>query len=241
MTMQFPVPDPSRVNEPLFDGPADWISPGSGAEPGAAEAPAGNWLEDPPVNDGRTVVLSDTDHYAAGRGDALWAWKSFLRGHNPILYDLGIVTGAHPSDPPAESPGAPPYAAFEPARYALGDTLRYAQAVHLAEMPPRGDLSSTGYALANPGEEFLVLQPSEAGDAFSLTLKAGAYAVEWYGVTSRQAQGGGTLTVESDGSVDFTPPFAQPGPVVLYLRRITPQPVPAAGRHEGGPSSAPSR
>src|SRR6266542_5151382 len=30
MTMQFPVPDPARVNAPLFDGPADWISPGSG-------------------------------------------------------------------------------------------------------------------------------------------------------------------------------------------------------------------
>lgn len=28
MTMQYPVPDQSRVNEPLFNGPADWISPG---------------------------------------------------------------------------------------------------------------------------------------------------------------------------------------------------------------------
>jgi hypothetical protein len=27
------------------------------------------------------------------KSDALWAWKSFLRGHNPILYDLEIVAG----------------------------------------------------------------------------------------------------------------------------------------------------
>ena len=28
MTMQYPVPDQNRVNDPLFEGPADWISPG---------------------------------------------------------------------------------------------------------------------------------------------------------------------------------------------------------------------
>src|SRR6266516_38750 len=28
MTMQFPVPDQTKVNDPLFNGPADWISPG---------------------------------------------------------------------------------------------------------------------------------------------------------------------------------------------------------------------
>ena len=52
------------------------------------------WLLDPPANDGRKVVLSDTDHYSPFESTALWAWKSFLRGHNPILYDLGIIGGA---------------------------------------------------------------------------------------------------------------------------------------------------
>lgn len=28
MTMQYPVADQRRVNDPLFDGPANWISPG---------------------------------------------------------------------------------------------------------------------------------------------------------------------------------------------------------------------
>jgi hypothetical protein len=68
MTMQFPVPDPVRVNEPLFDGPADWVSPGSGGGPNDEGKPGGDWLADPPAIGGRKVVLSDTDHYAPCAG-----------------------------------------------------------------------------------------------------------------------------------------------------------------------------
>jgi hypothetical protein len=52
-----------------------------------------------------------------------------------------------------------------------------------------------------------------------LTLAPGAYAVEWYGVDSRETTEGGTATVPSDGSVTFTPPFVRAGPTVLYLAR----------------------
>ena len=85
MTMQFPVPDPARVNAPFHDGPADWVSPGSGVAPNDERKPRCDWLADPPPTVGRKVVISDTDHYAPFQGDALWACKSFLRGHNPIL------------------------------------------------------------------------------------------------------------------------------------------------------------
>ncbi len=164
MTYMYPVPDQARANEPLWASPADWISPGMDD----SEVPGeGRWLEDPPVNDGAKVVISDSDHYAPFGTDAEWAWKSFLRGHNPILYDLGIVSGVVPEDP---SVGTPSYESLEPARYALGDTLRFARRVDLAAMTPSGDLSSTGYALANPGDEYLVLQPSESGDAFTVDL-----------------------------------------------------------------------
>jgi hypothetical protein len=96
ITMQFPVPEQARVNDPLFGSRAEWISPGyddeifaSGGHPMAPGSPQSRWLEDPQLADGRKVVISDTDHYAPGRGDALWAWKSFLRGHHPILMDFG--------------------------------------------------------------------------------------------------------------------------------------------------------
>ena len=39
------------------------------------------------------MIVTDTDHYAPGQGDALWAWKSFLRGHHPILMDFGLLGG----------------------------------------------------------------------------------------------------------------------------------------------------
>ena len=218
MTMQYPVPDQARVNDPLFQSPADWISPGFDDQPVPSfpGGPASRWYVDPPASDGTKVIISDTDHYAPGLGDALWAWKSFLRGHNPILMDFGIIDVVNPLDP---SLGVPAYESFTPARLAMGDTLRFAGRMDLVAMEPRGDLSSTGYVLANPGEEYLVLQPSETAHPFTVTLKAGAYTVEWFSVVSREAAEGATVTVPSDGSISFSAPFAQAGPAILYLEQ----------------------
>lgn len=225
MTMQFPVPEQTKVNDPLFGSHAAWISPGYddeifavGGHPMAPGSPQSRWLEDPPAADGRKVVITDTDHYAPGRGDALWAWKSFLRGHHPILMDFGIIGGVNPPDP---SSGAPmSFEAFEPARYAMGDTVRFAERVDLIEMEPRGELTSTGYALANPGEEYLVLQPCEATDPFTVTLEAGTYAVEWFSVDDRETAKAADVTAESPGPISFSAPFDGAGPGVLYLKEI---------------------
>ena len=216
MTMQYPVPDQSKVNDPLFNSSADWISPGFDdhvftGQPGGAP---GRWLANPPANGGTKVTITDTDHYAPGSGDALWAWKSFLRGHNPILMDYGIIDVVHPLDP---SLGVPSYESFEPARYAMGDTLRFAERMKLVEMEPRGDLSSTGFALANPGKEYLILDPSETADPFTVTLAAGAYTPEWYSVNSRETAGAGKVTVEGSTTISFSAPFEAAGPAVLYL------------------------
>ena len=64
MTMQFPVPNQTKVNEPLFASPADWISPGfdDPLDPNAdfsAGPPPGRWLFDPPPAEGRKVVISE--------------------------------------------------------------------------------------------------------------------------------------------------------------------------------------
>ena len=227
ITMQFPVAEQTRVNEPLFKSQAEWISPGyddeifaEGRHPMEPDSPPSHWYADPPANDGRKIVISDTDHYAPGQGDALWAWKSFLRGHHPILMDFGIIGGVNPPDPAAGSPGVPPYDAFEAARYAMGDTLRYAEKMNLIEMEPHRDLASTGFALADPGKEYLVLQPGETADPFTLTLEAGTYAVEWFSVNSRETKSAGEVTVKKDGNSSFTTPFSEAGPVVLYLKRL---------------------
>jgi hypothetical protein len=81
---------------------------------------------------------------------------------NNINMDFGIIGGVNPSDPSAGGPMS--YAAFEPARYAMGDTLRFAKRMNLIQTQPHGELSSTGYALADPGEEYLVPQPSATAE-----------------------------------------------------------------------------
>lgn len=217
MTMQFPVRDQTKVNDPLFGSRADWISPGyddsiftGGRFPMAPGAPPSRWFADPPAADGRKVVITDTDHYAPGKGDALWAWKSFVRGHQPILMDFGLIGGVNPRDPG--------FTAFEPARLAMGDTRRYAERMNLIAMVPRGDLASTAYALANPGKEYLILQPAESADPFTVTLAAGTYTVEWFNIMSRETREAPPTTAQRDGSVSFTSPFGA-GPAVLYLRQ----------------------
>jgi hypothetical protein len=216
MTMQFPVPEQMRVNEPLFASRAEWISPGyddevfaEGGHPMAPGSPQSRWLEDPPAADGRKVVITDTDHYAPSRGDALWAWKAFLRGHHPILMDYRMIRGVTPPDP-----------AFEPARYAMGDTLRFATRMNLLAMEPRGDLSSTGYALASPGEEYLVLDPSDTRSSFTVRLEPGTYTAEWFSVgrpRHDRRRAGHRRAFQADG---FQRSAAPPGPTVLYLRNV---------------------
>jgi hypothetical protein len=225
MTMQFPVVDQRKVNDPLFHSPADWISPGyddeifmGGGHPMAPGSPPSRWFDNPPASEGRKVIITDTDHYAPGQADALWVWKSFLRGHHPILMDFGLIDGVKPTEP---SPGAPPYASSEPARYAMGDTLRYAERMHLLAMLPRGDLTSTGYALANPGREYLILQPDKSAKPFTVTLAAGSYGVEWYSVNSRRTVEADPVTVVHDGSRHFIPLFDEAAPVVLYLKQVS--------------------
>jgi hypothetical protein len=74
MTMQFPVPDQSKVNQVLFNSPADWISPGyddaiftGGGHPAEPGGPAFQWFANPPASDGTKVVITDT-HHCPGQG-----------------------------------------------------------------------------------------------------------------------------------------------------------------------------
>jgi hypothetical protein len=170
------------------------------------------------VTAGTKVIISDTDHYAAGHGDALWAWKSFLRGHHPILMDFGLIAGLQPAGEPPADTGVPPFEFYEPARWAMGDTRRYAERVGLIDMSPCPEAASTGYALVSPGSEYLVLDPHGDGRVFTVNLPAGSYAVEWFDVTARETVAGNPLTVPSVAMIEFTSPFAF-GPAVLYLSR----------------------
>ena len=224
MTMQFPVAEQTRVNEPLLRSRAEWISPGyddevftGGRHPMAPGAPPSRWFADPPIADGAKVSITDTDHYAPGKGDALWVWKSFVRGHNPILMDFGLIGGPERKGPSGE--GDPAFQLFEPARWAMGDTRRLAERIGLVDMAPRADVASTGYALVNDGKEYVVLEPTGEDRRVTVTLPAGRYAVVWSGVVSRATRPAEALAVNTAGRADLKSPF-ESEPSVVYMSRV---------------------
>jgi len=226
MTMQFPVADQTKVNEPLLHSRAEWISPGyddeifaHGGHPMAPGSAPSRWFADPPAADGAKVVISDTDHYAPGHGDALWAWKTFLRGHHPILMDYGLIAGLAPTGEASADTGVPPFEFYEPARWAMGDTRRFADRIGLVDMLPDSGIASTGYALANPGVEYLVLDPDGDGRPLTIDLHPGSYRAEWFDVTARGRVATDTLTVDAAGAAELVSPFPSHA-AVLHLSRI---------------------
>jgi hypothetical protein len=98
----------------------------------------------------------------------------------------------------------------------MGDTLRFAGRMQLITMKPHNALSSTAYALANPGKEYLILQPEESAESFSVTLEPGTYHVEWFNVADRKTKKDDSLVVEQTSKQTFAAPFTA-GPAVLYL------------------------
>jgi hypothetical protein len=216
MTYLFPVADMRKANKPLFISPADWISPGfdEPMDPTAdmsAGPPPSHWYTDPPEADGRMVLIADSDHFSPMQADALWPWRAFTRGQNPILYDLGIIGGVHPEDPSA---GFPSYESLEAARLALGDVRHLAERLDLASMLPASAISSTRFTLADPGKAYVTLQPENG--SFDLQLAAGAYATEWFSLADRTWHAGERLTLEQGGTTTFVPPSSD-GACVLHL------------------------
>jgi hypothetical protein len=185
------------TNAALFASPADWISPN----------PEGGYKNDPPINDGRKVVLNDTDHLWGIGGTSAWVWKSFLRGHHPLFMDPhdGKVLGK-PFDPK-----------FDPIRRSLGQTLRFAERFDLAAMSPTKDQASTGYCLVAPGRAYLVYLPDGGEVSLDLSQADGRFSVEWFQpgtartVAGEAIRGGGSRNLES--------PFAE-GDALLLLEAI---------------------
>jgi hypothetical protein len=189
---------PGGKNSDLFESPADWISPN--------DRGSDSYKEDPPVANGRKVILTDTDHLWGLGGYRQWVWKSFLRGMNPIFMDPYIYIipdfENHPSRPELES-----------VRENMGYTLAFAKRVNLMGMFPRRELASSEYCLAEEGKEYLIYIPQHGVVTVDLCRAFGKFNVEWFNpVTGASAHGapvsGGTMR-------SFTVPFT--GDAVLYL------------------------
>jgi hypothetical protein len=202
-------------NAALLRSTADWISPGAIHYDRLHEP----YITEPPAIDGEKVSILDSDHLflelmvdnpTAARN---WVWKSFLRGHNPILMDNIFEDSTGRAVPVTTYDSG-----FTAARKAMGHTLRYANRMNLIAMVPRSDLTSTGYALATPGTEYIIYQP--LAEPFTLNLTAGSYAYDWFNPSTGALHLTGSVAAMGDDRT-FLPPFE--GDAVLYLRIQTSQ------------------
>jgi hypothetical protein len=216
---------PNQFNSELFDSPADWVSPAK--EPLGHIYPGTVFLEDyqndPPANDGRKVVLNDTDHLWGHGGNPKWVWKSFTRGHNPIFMDpwWPLYIESDPAITPWTFVGGitkdqRDYPDWEPTRRAMGDTRRYAERMNLAAMAPHPELASTRYCLANPGEEYLVYLPDGGDVTLNLRGGPGPYAVEWF-LPQVNRTFPGARPLPGGGYAVTSAPYT--GDAVLYLKK----------------------
>ncbi len=198
-------------NTALFDSPADWISPGGYTK----------YARNPPVADGRKVMLLDTDHIHGIGGDQDFVWESFFRGYNPIYMDpLGALHELTIGEPVLNEPQ------HERARVAMGESRRWAARLDLRRVTPHGELASTGYCLADSGREYLIYVPasgekSESGNVkgarpVTVNLKgvSGLFSLEWADLASGATWQGENLSGGEEHMLIV--PFS--GSAVAYLR-----------------------
>jgi CubicO group peptidase (beta-lactamase class C family) len=199
------VDDAKENNRLLLASPADWISPHFDAR-GVRNVPAAG---------GTKVSILDSDHWfvvelykdaAFGRE---WVWKSFCRGHHPILMEhlppRSFVKSDHPLS--ADDPG------YFASRKAMGFARRLVERMGLGGMTPRSEMSSTRYCLADPGRKYLVYQPV-AREAVSVELERGSYRYEWFDAVNGMVTDDGSIE-SLGGAQKFTPSCE--GDAVLVL------------------------
>lgn len=218
----------------LEGGPADVISPDNSTD---------MYLGGGPARYVGKIVVNDTDHlWGFSRPLDVeryrkWVWKSFARGHHPIFMDDydAYINGNDGAINPV----------YDPVRRGMGDTAGFAARFgNLAKMVPDETRSSTGYCLADPGQEYFVYHPGRAeGNAgqnvlggwldrirgkakeardrnrqLTLEIQAGSYALEWFdprdGSRTRD-----TLRVESTSRHSFHLPDHIQDDAVLHLNR----------------------
>jgi len=197
------------TNSQLFSSPADWIAPRQNNEDFSA-----SYMDDPPVNNGRKVIVADTDHLWGVGGNIGWAWKSFMRGLHTALMD--------PYEP---LHGLENYAvwaplnfrnhpAWDPVRRNMGYTRYFAERVNLAAMIPRPELASSRYCLAQYGREYLVYVPQEKEICIDLG-EGGGFSVVWLDTQTGMLTEGDHIT--GKGELKLNVPVT--GSAVVLLRK----------------------
>lgn len=186
-------------NELLYNSPADWISP--------RQRDGQDWRNDPPLAGTMTdkVVILDTDHlgpsWAWDNPD--WVWRTFLRGHHPIVMDAWRtpeLLDAYTEEQELVL------------RRALGQARGYAQRLDLGAMRPSREAASSRYALVGE-REYLAFAIGGASLIVDLSDTPGNLNYEWFDwrndlvVAEGQIEGGEMRTIDKPIN----------GSAVLYL------------------------
>ncbi len=207
-------------NAALFASPAEAVSPG-------VEAVSEDYCTDPPILDGRKVVIADTDHLGGIWGTSQWVWKSFMRGHNSIFMDnYGMPDERTHTDQTRESESVSllfgrwqyglPDNWREPVRTALSQTLAFARKMDMRRMFPSRTISSSRYCLADAGTECLIYQPEAGQFRVDLTGARGPFSVSWFNPNTGETIPGQSFS--GGRPIDFSPPYL--GEIVLHLKKI---------------------
>ncbi|MEM6430537.1 MAG: hypothetical protein AAF708_14955 [Deinococcota bacterium] len=185
-------------NNLLYDSPADWVSP--------RQRDGEDWRNNvPPAgNTGGKIVLLDTDHLGPMWDLPSWTWRTFIRGHHPILMDPWNTLDTLQDDVPMES--------LNLLRLSMGQTRRYAARLELGTLSPQPQLASSRYALASD-REYLVF--ARGGDNITVNLEntPGQLNYEWFDwqadevVSTGQVEGGSSVTIDKPIS----------GSAIIYL------------------------
>src|SRR5215813_9418353 len=199
-------------NSVLFSSPAEIVSPTTAqfdltTDPYASDPP--------PVGEGKTLIL-DGDHvgWKMFKADGLlgerWVWKAFTRGYNI----MDVIAPASTAEYYTGGLNDTEIANLKMMTGAVDQTRVYADKMNLIAMTPRGDLTSTGYALANPGWEYLVFAPGGGTFTVNLSGVSGFFLVEWANPVTGATTAGSSIS--GDAQRSLSAPFS--GDAALYLK-----------------------
>ena len=204
----------------MYSSNADWVKPQARVSP-VKSCGSGN----PPCK----VNINDSDHSywemwkETAQQNRNYAWENFMTGSQVLFMDPYLVY--YPREnrnlcvSPANGICRAPDPRWDNFRDNLGYILKYSRKVSLANVMPRGSLSSTGYCLAQTpsvGAEYLVYAPSGGSFTVNLSAMSGSrtLSVEWFNPSTGVASATDPIPAGSS-SHSFSPPFN--GDAVLYL------------------------
>jgi len=203
----------------LYNSDADWVAPWARVSPTKS---TGTGSPSAKVN------INDSDHSYYRMWDDTpqknrnYIWENFANGSQVLFMDPYLVNWPKWKRnlclAPVNGIGTAPDPRYDNFRDNMGYLVRYSRKLNLAEVTPRGKLSSTGFCLAQTpavGAEYLVYAPD--GGSFTLDLSAmpnsRRLAVEWFDPAN-----GKTITQSpvpaGSSSQSFRAPFR--GDAVLY-------------------------